>query len=77
MLIKLIEDIVKKLVDKPGAVVVSEVPMADKNMIQVKVAAHDLGRVVGSEGRTFRALRTLVRLADPTRNNDIVVDIAE
>jgi uncharacterized protein len=77
MLTKLVGDIVKKLVDKPEAVIVLEIPMADKLLIQVRVAAHDLGRVIGSEGRTFRALRTLVNLVDPTRAKDLVVDIVE
>lgn len=78
MLKDLVAHIVKNLVEKPEAVTVSEIVTDDKKVIQVHVSAQDLARVIGSEGRTFRALRTIVNLvSDPLIKQDIVVDIAE
>lgn len=88
MVIQLISSIVKKLVDKPERVTVQEIEAtgspgaevsADRQgraVIQVRVAAHDLSRVIGSEGRVFRALRTLVHVMSPDQK-DLVVDSAE
>ncbi len=76
MLINLIESIVKKLVDKPDFVVISEVQSDGKNIIQVRVAPQDLSRVIGSEGRTFRALRMLIQVISP-ESKDLVVDSIE
>lgn len=78
MLKSLLEKIVKKLVEKPDSVEVSEVEANGKNIIQVRVSAPDIGRVIGSEGRTFRALRTLVNvLESSSEGRDLVVDLVE
>lgn len=74
----LVEHIVKKLVDKPDAVVVSDVESEGRHILQVHVAAQDLSKVIGSEGRTFRALRSIMHLVGTSDHfKDIVVDIAE
>lgn len=77
MLKELVEDIIKKLVDNPEAVAVSEVHVDGKYIIQARVQAHDLGRVIGNEGRTFRALRMLIQALDVAHSRDLVVDVAE
>jgi uncharacterized protein len=76
MLINLIESIVKKLVDKPDLVAITEVESDGKNIIQVRVAPQDLSRIIGSEGRTFRALRMLIHVVSP-EVKDLVVDSIE
>jgi len=76
MLIALIEFIIKKLVDKPDFVAINEVESEGKRIIQVRVAPQDLSRVIGSEGRTFRALRMLVQVMSP-ETKDLVVDSIE
>lgn len=68
---------VHQLVDKPEKISVTQVEMPDKYLIEVKVASQDLARVIGIEGRTFRALRAMVTLLNPQKNADLVVDIAE
>ena len=74
----LVEHIVKRLVDKPDAVIVSDVESEGKHILQIHVAAQDLAKVIGSEGRTFRALRSVVSLVGAQDHiKDIVVDIAE
>jgi predicted RNA-binding protein YlqC (UPF0109 family) len=72
---ELIEYAVKKLVENPEKVTISEVSAEEKTVIQVYVAAHDIGRVIGSDGRTFRALRALINLTGDDTKYDLVVDI--
>ena len=60
MLLKLIENIVRKLVEKPDGVAVSESESGDKRVIRITVAQADVRRVIGIEGRVFRALKALV-----------------
>lgn len=75
MLKKLIEYLATKIVEKPDLMTISEIESEGKVIIEIRVAAHDLAKVIGKEGRTFKALRTLINVADPKSNKDIVVDI--
>lgn len=77
MLEKLVEHIVTNLVSKPEAVVISGIERDGKFVIQVRVAAEDVARVIGSEGRVFRAIRAVVMLLGNQQQRDVVVDIAE
>lgn len=72
---ELITYIVGKLVEKPELVQVTEVDTTEKSIIEIRVAAHDLAKVIGREGRTFKALRSMVHALDPQQKKDIVVDI--
>lgn len=74
---QLILYLVKQLVTKPDAVTVTEVQADNKNLVQVHVAPQDLARIIGGEGRLFRALQTIARLAHQNQETDLVVDIAE
>lgn len=77
MVKNLVEYIVKGLVDKPGMVVVSESEIDGKSVVQVRVASHDLAKVIGNEGRVFRALRTVVNSMGFAQPYDIIVDVVE
>ncbi len=77
MLMQLISSIVKKLVDKPDAVTVQEVESDGKAVVHIQVAPSDMSRVIGSEGKTFRALRTLVQIMSRGQPKDLVVDSGE
>ena len=55
----LITYIAKALVDNPEAVEVSEVEGEQTSVIELKVAKSDLGKVIGKQGRTARAMRTI------------------
>jgi predicted RNA-binding protein YlqC (UPF0109 family) len=72
----LVSSLVKKLVDKPDLVEVQHIKTNGKSVIQVKVGAHDLSRVIGGEGRTFRALRSLVHTIS-SGSEDLIVDSSE
>jgi predicted RNA-binding protein YlqC (UPF0109 family) len=62
---------------QPDHVFVSTVKQDGKEVIQVSVASQDVACVIGGEGKTFRALRSLVTLASNSDTYDVVLDIKE
>ena len=58
---KLVEYIVKELVDNKDAVKVTQFVETDSYVINVKVAPEEMGRVVGKSGKNAQAIRTIVR----------------
>jgi hypothetical protein len=60
---QLVETIVKALVDTPEEVVVNEIAGDQVTTYEIKVAQRDAGKVIGKQGRTAQAIRTLVRAA--------------
>jgi len=56
----LIEQIAKALVDEPDQVSVNQIDAAQDNVLELKVAPNDLGKVIGKQGRTARAMRNLL-----------------
>ncbi len=77
-LVKLTEEIVKSLVVNKDSVSVKEFPTEEENvmLIQVMVDDSDMGRVIGKEGRTANAIRTLVQASSAlTDNKYIKIDI--
>ncbi len=77
MLKDLVEHIVKKLVDRPEAVEVSEISGEQATIIELRVAGEDLGKVIGKEGRTARSIRTLVHAAATKEKKRAVLEILE
>ncbi len=77
MLKGLVEYIVKKLVDKPESVVVTEICGEQATIIELRVAQDDLGKVIGKEGKTARAIRTLVHAAASKERKRAVLEILE
>ena len=73
MLKPLLEFVIKKIVNTPEQVEIKEVLMDDKNILTVKVATDDISRVIGKDGRTFKALRTIVTSLG-SGNDDLVID---
>ena len=77
-LVSLTEKIVKALVTNEEAVSVNELPTEEENvmLIQVVVAEEDMGRVIGKEGRTANAIRTLVQASSALKENKYIkIDI--
>lgn len=56
----LIEQVAKALVDEPDGVSVSQVEEGPETVLELTVAPNDLGKVIGKQGRTARAMRTLL-----------------
>jgi hypothetical protein len=74
---KLIEYIAKALVDKPEEVVVTEIEGEQTSVIELKVAKEDLGKIIGKQGRTARAMRTILSAASTKINKRSVLEIIE
>ncbi len=74
---KLIEYIVKALVDNPEKVEVKEIA-GDKSIIyELKVGEGDLGKVIGKEGRTVNAIRTVITAAAMKQGKRTILEIIE
>jgi predicted RNA-binding protein YlqC (UPF0109 family) len=74
---QLIEDIAKALVDLPDEVVVREVAGEQVTVLELRVAATDLGKVIGKQGRTARSIRTLLGAAGMKLNRRFTLEILE
>ena len=74
---QLIEDIAKSLVDVPEDVVVTTVDGEQVTVIKLKVAAGDLGKVIGKQGRTARSIRTILGAAGMKVNRRYTLEILE
>ena len=74
---ELVEFIVKKLVDKPDSVVATEISGEQATIVELRVANEDLGKVIGKEGRTARAIRTLLHAAATKERKRAVLEILE
>lgn len=72
---KLVEIIAKSLVDNPEKVQVIEQTKGQENILQLKVAADDMGKVIGKQGRIAKALRTVVKAAATKEKKKVVVEI--
>jgi len=77
MLKDLISYIAKSLVDNPDAVSVSEIEGEQTSVIELKVAKEDLGKVIGKQGRTARAMRTIIGAASTKTRKRAVLEIIE
>ena len=66
---------IKKIVLKPEEVSIVELP-GDKRVLEVHVDSEDRGRLIGREGRTIHALRTLLRAVAPA-DVDVTLTIAQ
>ncbi len=74
---ELITYIAKALVDHPESVEVSEVEGEQTSVIELKVAKDDLGKVIGKQGRTARAMRTILSAASTKVRKRSVLEIIE
>lgn len=74
---ELIEYIAKALVDNPDAVEVSEVEGSKTSVLELKVAKEDLGKVIGKQGRSARAMRTILSAASAKLKKRTVLEIVE
>ena len=72
-----VELIVKALVDDQAAVDVQETERNGTTLISIRVAPGDMGKVIGKQGRTVRALRSLVHAVGYKTDRRFVLDIVE
>lgn len=74
---ELIYYIAQALVDSPEEVQVSEVEGNQTSVLELKVAKEDLGKVIGKQGRTARAMRTILSAASAKIKKRTVLEIIE
>lgn len=74
---ELVEFIVKALVDRPDDVRVREVEGSQMTVVELRVAAGDLGKVIGKQGRTARAIRTILGASGTKLKKRFVLEILE
>jgi hypothetical protein len=72
-----VEFVAKSLVDHPDRVEVREIEGEKTTVIELKVAPEDLGKVIGKQGRTARAIRTLLAALARKQNKRAVLEILE
>ncbi|MFO7717255.1 MAG: KH domain-containing protein [Thermodesulfobacteriota bacterium] len=77
MLKDLVEYLATSLVDDPEAVEVKEIEGEQTTVIELKVAKEDLGKIIGRQGRTARALRTILGAASTKAQKRAVLEILE
>jgi predicted RNA-binding protein YlqC (UPF0109 family) len=74
---EVVETIAKALVDRPEEVTVTETEGDATTVLELRVAPQDLGKVIGKQGRTARAIRTLLRAAGMKLKKRFVLEIIE
>ncbi|RKX69607.1 KH domain-containing protein [candidate division WOR-3 bacterium] len=74
---QLIEYVVKALVDNPDKVDVREITGEKTVIYELRVGSGDLGKVIGKEGRTAKAIRTLITAAAMKQGKRAVLEIIE
>ena len=74
---ELVENIAKALVDQPDKVQVREVQGEQTTVLELRVATEDLGKVIGKQGKTARAMRTLLAAAGMKVRKRFVLEILE
>ena len=74
---ELVEFVAKSLVDKPDEVRTRMRERDDQTVIELEVAPDDLGKVIGRQGRTARAIRTLLAAASQKSRRRYTLDILD
>jgi predicted RNA-binding protein YlqC (UPF0109 family) len=73
----LIEQLAKALVDDPAQVSVNQVEEGTESVLELTVGPNDMGRVIGKQGRTARAMRNLLAAAGLKSNRRFTLEILE
>ena len=74
---KMIEYMARMLVDFPDQVEINEIIGENTTVIELKVAKEDLGKIIGKQGRTARAVRTILNGTSTKLRKRTVLEIIE
>lgn len=74
---ELLEVIAKSLVENPDEVVVTETESPKETVVLLSVAASDMGKVIGKQGRIAKAIRTVVKAAASKEDKKVIVEIQQ
>jgi predicted RNA-binding protein YlqC (UPF0109 family) len=72
-----LEAMAKALVDHPDQVVVTQIEGEQTTVLELRVSPEDLGKVIGKQGRTARAIRTILGAAGMKLRKRFVLEILE
>jgi uncharacterized protein len=73
----LVREIARALVDEPDAVEVESVDRDENTVLKLRVAAQDVGKVIGKQGRTARSVRTILGAVSMKLRHRYTLDILE
>ncbi len=74
---EIIKKIAQALVDQPDLVSVSEIGGKHTSILELKVANEDIGKVIGKQGRTASALRTILSAVSAKERKRVILEIAD
>ena len=74
---ELVEVIAKALVDDPDAVEVTESEKHNEIVLELHVADHDMGRVIGRQGRIAKAIRSVLKAMGSKENKRVMLNIVD
>jgi len=74
---ELIKHIVQALVDHPEQVTISAVEGKQRTVLEIKVAKEDIGKIIGKQGRTAQAIRTILNAASAKAKKRTIMEIIE
>jgi uncharacterized protein len=77
MVVELVEDLARRLVDEPDAVRVEQLEEDDELVLRLHVAEADRGKVIGRQGRIARSLRTIVRASAAREQRRVRLEIVD
>ncbi len=73
----MIRYIVSFLVDKPDSININEIKGEEENIIELRVAPEDIGKVIGKNGRIAKSLRTLLSASSAKEGKNYVLEIID
>ena len=75
--VELVREIAQALVDDPAAVEVQSVDRDENTILKLRVAPQDVGKVIGKQGRTAKAMRTILGAASNKTEKRMILEIIE
>jgi hypothetical protein len=72
-----VDDLARRLVDRPESVEVRLIHEDETDVVELTVAPEEMGRVIGRQGRTVQAMRTLLDVAGEKHGRNYDLDILE
>jgi predicted RNA-binding protein YlqC (UPF0109 family) len=76
-MLELIEDMAKAIVDHPDQVRVNGVEGGNSLVIELRVAKEDLGKIIGKNGRTITAMRTILHASRAQKDKRHILEVLE
>lgn len=73
----LVSYISRNIVDSAGAVIVDEREDNDRTIIELRVDKSDMGKIIGKQGRTVRALRTILGVTSMKQKKKAILEVVE